>query len=231
MRRLLILGTILLVQACASQSDKAQEAVEAGLPSTGKYDSRSVTFRHVTDYPGGIVCGEFTTGKKTRDTGYKHFVYSHSGVNRHPTEEDKAVYCSHDPKQGLCDSSGICYDENSRANLLKIGKDMKLLLEGLELYESDNYRLPTTEQGLTALVQASKTPPVPKAFRKGGYIKEVPLDPWGAPYHFKGPVFGGSRGDSKIVTLGANGTVGGSDQDTDIELQHIKYIDHIARLE
>lgn len=221
---------MLLMQACASQSDRAQEALEADLPSLGKFDSRTVTFRNVTDYPGGIVCGEYSTDRKTSDSSFKPFIYSSSWINRRPIHEDKAVYCSLDPKQGLCDSSGICYDNDSRANLLEISKDMTLLSKALELYEIDNYLLPTAEQGLTALVQASKTAPVPRAFREGGYIEEIPLDPWGAPYHFKGPVFGGSRGDFEIVTWGANGRVGGLGQNTDIELRHIKYIDHIARL-
>jgi general secretion pathway protein G len=230
MRRVIIVGAMLLLQACANQSQRAQEAVEADLPTLGKFDSRTVTFRDVTEYPGGIVCGEYSTDGKARNSSYKSFVYSSSWINRRPIREDKAVYCNQDSKLGLCNSSGICYNNESSANLLKVSKDMKLLLGGLELYETDNYRLPTSEQGLTALVQASTIPPVPKTFRQGGYIKEIPLDPWGAPYYFKGPVFGGTRGKPTIVTLGANRTEGGTGQDTDIKLRHIKYIDHIARL-
>ena len=58
----------------------------------------------------------------------------------------------------------------------------------LDLYELDNGRYPTTEQGLIALLQKPTTPPEPGHWN-GPYIKKkkIPDDPWGRPYVYLAP--------------------------------------------
>ena len=59
----------------------------------------------------------------------------------------------------------------------------------LDLYELDNGRYPTTEQGLQALITEPTSAPVPKAW-KGPYVKKkkmIPKDPWGNDYVYVSP--------------------------------------------
>ena len=53
----------------------------------------------------------------------------------------------------------------------------------LLLYEKDNKRLPTTEQGLMALVEKPSTSPVPPRWTKL-YKKEGLTDPWDNTYRY-----------------------------------------------
>ena len=58
----------------------------------------------------------------------------------------------------------------------------------LSMYEMDNGRYPSTEQGLNALIQKPTTEPVPARW-KGPYIKKkvLPKDPWGRDYVYLFP--------------------------------------------
>jgi len=62
------------------------------------------------------------------------------------------------------------------------------LASALDMYELDNGRLPTTEQGLNALIVEPVTSPVPNHW-KGPYLKKkrIPQDPWGRPYVYRFP--------------------------------------------
>lgn len=56
----------------------------------------------------------------------------------------------------------------------------------LEMYEIDNGKFPTTEQGLAALRAKPTGDPVPKNWN-GPYIKKEAKDPWDNPYVYKSP--------------------------------------------
>lgn len=58
----------------------------------------------------------------------------------------------------------------------------------LDMYEIDNGRHPTTEQGLAALVSEPTTGPQPTRW-KGPYLKrrKIPVDPWGRNYVYASP--------------------------------------------
>lgn len=87
-------------------------------------------------------------------------------------------------------------------------------IEGqLKLYRLDNFRYPTTEQGLQALVEKPSIDPLPKQWQSGGYLEALPLDPWGNPYLYSAP---GEKGDYDLYTYGADGVAGGVEQDKDI---------------
>jgi general secretion pathway protein G len=87
-------------------------------------------------------------------------------------------------------------------------------IEGqLKLYRLDNYRYPTTEQGLQALVEKPSIDPVPRQWQNGGYLDALPIDPWGNAYLYSTP---GEKGDYDIYTYGADGVAGGIEQDKDI---------------
>ena len=99
------------------------------------------------------------------------------------------------------------------ARVQKVQADFKSIETALKIYRLDNYVYPTTEQGLEALVEASSLDPEPRNFKAGGYLQEVPMDPWGRPYLYLSP---GEHGEVDIYSLGADGLSGGEDQNADI---------------
>jgi general secretion pathway protein G len=99
------------------------------------------------------------------------------------------------------------------ARVQKVQADFKAIETALKIYRLDNYVYPTTEQGLEALVQPSTLDPEPRNFKEGGYLAEVPVDPWGRPYLYLSP---GERGEVDIYSLGADGLSGGEGQNADI---------------
>ncbi len=75
------------------------------------------------------------------------------------------------------------------------------MLEGtLDLYRLERHRYPSTEEGLAVLNDYLK--------------KELPLDPWGNPYHYRKP--GPDNRDFEIISYGQDGQPGGEGMDADI---------------
>ena len=100
-----------------------------------------------------------------------------------------------------------------KALITQAKTDMKSIDTALSLYKMDNFIFPRTEQGLQALVSKSDIAPVPKNFRKDGYLTKLPKDPWGADYIYISP---GEHGPYDIYTLGQDGAPGGEGLDADI---------------
>ena len=73
----------------------------------------------------------------------------------------------------------------------------------LKLYEVDNGRYPTTEQGLNALLVKPAAPPVPRNW-KGPYLEQEPLDPWQKPYAYRYPGTHPPK-DYDLFSLGPDG--------------------------
>lgn len=99
------------------------------------------------------------------------------------------------------------------ARVQKVYADFKAIETALKIYRLDNYVYPSTEQGLEALVEASNLDPQPRSFKRGGYLEDVPLDPWGREYLYLSP---GENGEIDIYSLGADGLSGGDGQNADI---------------
>lgn len=103
--------------------------------------------------------------------------------------------------------------EEAKVEIAKM--QMKEIETALELYKLDNGFYPTTEQGLEALVEKPDTEPIPPKWREGGYMKKVPLDPWGRPYVYICP--GEHNQDSyDLFSYGADGKPGGEGVNADI---------------
>jgi len=80
----------------------------------------------------------------------------------------------------------------------------------LKLYEMDNGRFPTTEQGLKALVQQPSSDPAPKNWRR--YLEKgaVPKDPWQNEYIYICPGKNDPEGYD-LSSRGPDGQEGTSD--------------------
>jgi general secretion pathway protein G len=97
------------------------------------------------------------------------------------------------------------------ARVTKAKQDIRAYETALNLYRMDNFRYPTTEQGLEALVKQPTDPNI-KNWKQGGYIQNLRKDPWGNDYQYISP---GSHGDYDLFTLGADGQPGGEGPDAD----------------
>ncbi len=89
--------------------------------------------------------------------------------------------------------------------------DVNNLMQALKLYKLDNQRFPTAEQGLRALATKPTAGAVPPNWKP--YLDKLPNDPWGRPYQFANP---GVKGEIDVYSLGADGVVGGDNNDADI---------------
>ncbi len=102
-------------------------------------------------------------------------------------------------------------DRPDEARIVKAKQDIASISSALNLYKLDNYRYPTTDQGLEALVKKPSTEPIPPNWKP--YLKQLPKDPWGRPYLYVSP---GEHGPFDLYTLGADGEEGGEGADADI---------------
>ena len=91
--------------------------------------------------------------------------------------------------------------------------DIKVIAAALDMYRLDNHVYPSTQQGLEALVKKPSGMPAAKNWNKDGYLKRLPVDPWGNPYQYLAP---GSQGPFDLYSLGADGKEGGSENAADI---------------
>lgn len=98
------------------------------------------------------------------------------------------------------------------ARITKAKQDIRAYETALNLYRMDNFRYPTTDQGLDALVKQPADPNI-RNWKQGGYIQNMRKDPWGNDYNYISP---GSHGEYDLFTLGADGQAGGEGSDADI---------------
>jgi len=92
---------------------------------------------------------------------------------------------------------------------------IEMLSAALDAYRLDNGRYPTTDQGLEALFTEPSLEPRPTNWR-GPYLrKQVPPDPWNHPFVYVSPGTLSTLGFD-LISLGADGQVGGLGEDADI---------------
>ena len=104
-------------------------------------------------------------------------------------------------------------DSPDEARIVKAKQDIRTLEGALNLYKLDNFNYPSTDQGLDALVNKPSGQPEARNWKKKGYMKKIPKDPWGNDYLYLSP---GTEGDIDIFTYGADGRKGGDDAAADI---------------
>ncbi|MEO1567790.1 MAG: type II secretion system major pseudopilin GspG [Pseudomonadota bacterium] len=96
----------------------------------------------------------------------------------------------------------------------KARTDIALLESSLDRYRLSMFDYPDIEQGLEALVSAPDGLADATRYPAEGFIKRLPLDPWGNPYQYEYPGQDGRVVD--IYSLGADGQPGGEELDADI---------------
>jgi general secretion pathway protein G len=100
-----------------------------------------------------------------------------------------------------------------KARVTRAQSDIRAIETALDLYRLDNFKYPTTEQGLAGLVKQPVDPTITN-YRPGGYLKSVPMDPWNHPYQYQSP--GRDGAEYEILSYGRDGKQGGEGYDADI---------------
>lgn len=99
------------------------------------------------------------------------------------------------------------------ARVTRAEQDIQSLRTALDLYRMDNFTYPSTDQGLRALLAKPGGRPEAPNWRSGGYIKDLPKDPWGGDYVYLSP---GQSGAFDLYSLGADRAPGGEGAAADI---------------
>jgi general secretion pathway protein G len=100
-----------------------------------------------------------------------------------------------------------------KARITRAQADIRAIQTALDLYRLDNFKYPTTEQGLAALVHQPADATITN-YRAEGYLPSLPKDPWGNLYMYTSP--GPDGRDYEITTYGRDGKQGGEGYDADI---------------
>ncbi len=105
------------------------------------------------------------------------------------------------------------FDQIGKSEVKATRAQLDALDKALATYRIDVGHLPSTEQGLKALVDS----PADEPKWAGPYLaKALPNDPWGHPYVYRLP---GDQGhDYELSSLGRDGQPGGTGLDADISV-------------
>lgn len=101
-----------------------------------------------------------------------------------------------------------------RAMVTKARADIATLENAMEQYRLDNLTYPNAADGLAALRSAPAGLADPSRYRPGGYVRNLPEDPWGRPYQLAVP--GQDGAPFSVYSLGADGAPGGENENADI---------------
>lgn len=94
--------------------------------------------------------------------------------------------------------------------------DIQQIGNALELYRLDNGQYPSSDQGLDALVEEPAGYPEARNWSSEGYLKRLPVDPWGEPYFY----FNEDR-SVEVYSFGVDRKEGGEGIDADIRLSEL----------
>lgn len=105
------------------------------------------------------------------------------------------------------------FTQPGKARMARAQTDISNIEGTLQIYKLENFNYPTTDQGLKALVEQPTGEPEAPNWQEGGYLDNVPKDPWGREYLYLSP---GENGDIDVYSLGRDGQTGGEGEDADI---------------
>ncbi|MEO0882953.1 MAG: type II secretion system major pseudopilin GspG [Pseudomonadota bacterium] len=107
------------------------------------------------------------------------------------------------------------FGASTDAQLKTARANVSALTQSLERYRLAMYSYPTESQGLDALVDAPAGLDNPALYPQGGFIQQLPSDPWGRNYQYVIPAER-SRFAYDVFSLGADGQPGGEGENADI---------------
>ena len=108
-------------------------------------------------------------------------------------------------------ATGVYIGRVDDARITRARADIQAIEAALDIFRLDNFRYPTSQEGLDVLVNQPDRPDI--RWPQGGYMRRLPNDPWNRPYLYSNP---GQRGAVDRYSLGRDGEEGGEGQDRDI---------------
>lgn len=103
-------------------------------------------------------------------------------------------------------------NQKGEAQVTAAKNDINSMSTAIDVYSmNNNGAIPSTAQGLKALVSKPSGEPVANNWR-GPYIQKLPTDPWGTPYAY----IDNGTGDYEIISFGADKREGGEGDNKDI---------------
>jgi general secretion pathway protein G len=100
---------------------------------------------------------------------------------------------------------------DDQARVTAVRNDLRAVANSLDMYKLDNFHYPSTDQGLEALVSAPSGFPEAKNYNPSGYLKKIPVDPWGTEFGYL------NDGENyELYSLGADGAEGGEGYSADV---------------
>ncbi|MEM1113517.1 MAG: type II secretion system protein GspG [Pseudomonadota bacterium] len=213
-----------LLAGCGTSPRQAQEAVIAELPR-----QRLVDFQNLETFPGNVVCGEWQG--KSPDGEFRNFlpfIVIDGKADPEPALEAVNFYCNNDPRVWLYEKRGIAPLDPSNTALKQIRTELRALETALRAYYTDHSALPTTQDGLQSLLEASKSRKTDEL--AGPYLDAVPSDPWGQPYRYRNDSLGGVEPEYELKSLGRDNAPGGEYEDADVSIKDMDYIEHALSL-
>lgn len=217
---------IVALSACSSDISRARQLLEDSLTIT-----TDLEFQQLQSHPGNVVCGSFSayiSYSEPRVTN-QPFIVVDGVLNKAPTSEEQAFYCSDDQAAVLYDETAIGPFTADNAELIQITADLTLISNALEAYYRDNFYYPTAEQGLQALVEKPRSVRRLSNYREGGYLPALPVDPWGHAYRYTEEQWGRTKGSFEVSSLGLAAERGGEGVDADVSSTYLPYLQHLAR--
>lgn len=102
------------------------------------------------------------------------------------------------------------FNQVDKAKIIAVESDTGKISSSLGLFRLDNYKYPTTGEGIKALVTSTG-----KKTWNGPYLDEMPKDPWGNEYQYQFP---GTKNPNSydLWSMGADGQPGGEGIDGDL---------------
>lgn len=96
----------------------------------------------------------------------------------------------------------------------KIQEDFDRICAAAILHAQENGTVPSTEQGIAALVKKVVKPSTPGDLSVStGTLERMPLDPWRNPYAYRGSA---RADDITLISWGADGMQGGTEEAADV---------------
>ncbi len=221
---LICLASLVLLGGCTSLTQKANTEASRALARQGDYDLLGAK-----QYGDDVVCGAYRVVGRWGEPGQvSRFIYVNEQVNLVTSATDVAIFCSDSPIEALDQRFGIRLSEGNRARYEQLAHDMVHLGNTLERFYDEQYRYPSNDQGLEALLAAPTVPPRLRNYPEGGYLDALPLDPWGKPYKYRAPDFAGAKTPFTLWSEGADQAPGGRGENADVYLSMIPYLEYAA---
>ena len=100
-------------------------------------------------------------------------------------------------------------------NQFRAKQDIRLLHDAVNLFAQDVGRLPSNQEGLEALISLPEGMLL-EGYNTDGYLKRLPIDPWGYQYHYYRVASENDTDVFEIWSYGADGIPGGEDYYQDV---------------